>query len=243
VLENKICAGSTRRCGGLQACVAARASLGIALDLSACTDQHTQAASPGSCNIRMATRMLPDCMPCVSSSSPWRSAVAMCHQRCPLPCRMRSSSDGGDGSSAHKDFGRVPQYLIQRKMELAEAQAVQQEAKEKAWIPPGGGPDRGTAVAPLSMLLPHYNAPGSSLPAHYLTTRPDARAFPCWPIMACTLSTRQTCVAMPMPATCLHASPAQAWAPTHPPSPPRRHAHPVRGGAAGDAVSAGSQQG
>lgn len=82
----------------------------------------------------------------------------MCNQRCPLPCRQRSSSDGGDGSSAHKDFGRVPQYLIKRKMELAEAEAVQQEAKEKAWIPPGGGPQwhgSGNAVTSLSMLLSH----------------------------------------------------------------------------------------
>jgi hypothetical protein len=54
---------------------------------------------------------------------------------------MRGNSDGGgDVGSAHKDFGRVPQYLIKRKMELAEAEAVQQEAKEKAWIPPGGWP-------------------------------------------------------------------------------------------------------
>jgi hypothetical protein len=37
-----------------------------------------------------------------------------------------------------RDYGRVPAYLVERKMELAEAAEAAARAKEAALIPPGG---------------------------------------------------------------------------------------------------------
>jgi hypothetical protein len=37
-----------------------------------------------------------------------------------------------------RDYGRVPTYLVERKMELAEAAEAAARAKEAALIPPGG---------------------------------------------------------------------------------------------------------
>lgn len=55
----------------------------------------------------------------------------------PVRAPPRTPSDDGSKYLAKRDYGRVPAYLVERKMEMAADYEASIRAKEAALIPPG----------------------------------------------------------------------------------------------------------
>jgi hypothetical protein len=53
------------------------------------------------------------------------------------PVKAESRDDSGAAYLQKSEYGQVPAYLLQRKVELAQQEAAMQAAKQAAQIPPG----------------------------------------------------------------------------------------------------------
>jgi hypothetical protein len=74
------------------------------------------------------------------------------------PVKAESRSDGGAAYLQKSEYGQVPAYLLQRKMEMAQQEEAMQAAKHAAQIPAGAKhskmccPDRAACICTLSAL-------------------------------------------------------------------------------------------
>jgi hypothetical protein len=86
------------------------------------------------------------------------------------PVKAESRSDGGTAYLQKSEYGQVPAYLLQRKMELAQQEEAMQAAKHAAQIPAGA--EHSELCCPVSVtcicILSGLNQPDVSVnPASY----------------------------------------------------------------------------